>query len=76
MRQMSQHSQIGTLLSDVGNLSYVSQVGTDIWRMMVDGKPKQDPKTNKIIYADANQTIPEREYWAWGDMQVSVVCIH
>ena len=36
--------------------------------MMVEGKPKQDPKTFEVIMKPDG--TPEREYWHWGDMQI------
>jgi hypothetical protein len=45
-----------------------NQVGTELWQMMLEGKPKQDPKTNALILKPDG--TPEREYWHWGDMQV------
>ena len=37
--------------------------------MMAEGKPRQDLKTNALIFKEDNVTL-ERDYWHWGDMQV------
>ena len=46
------------------------QVGTELWDMMMEGKPmqKDGTMTGPIILNDDG--TPKREYWHWGDMQI------
>ena len=50
------------------------KIGTDLWRMMVQGKPKFVGGWGKDVpemLADGTQAT---EYWHWGDMQVRDEC--
>lgn len=47
------------------------QTGSQLWQMMVTGKPAQDQKGHPVVEVGPDgKTVPKREYWHWGDMQV------